>query len=127
MGAAARIFGGIAFAEQEGEFGRLPLTNWCGYADQSYGRGLIAFAMHQFKELQPLESKCYAALETSYRNAASDYKMCIAKLRTLCNCTVCGGLEPAGETSAEYVKPFCLPLLTETIIRLVWTLSLLSF
>ncbi|KAL9116322.1 MAG: hypothetical protein Q9187_007153 [Circinaria calcarea] len=112
IGSAARIFQGISKAEPDRGFSRFDIRTWCGYHDSSFGQGYINSAVDLLVELAPLRHKMEAASKASYVDAFGAYQVAIAKLTFLCSCNKC-------TESPDHKPPFCLPLLAETVIRLI--------
>jgi hypothetical protein len=127
IGSAARIFQAISLAEGEGNFTMTQLEDWCSWSDDGYGRGYVTAAMVQLPELAPLRDKIETALESSYTDALGEYQICKAKLTTLCNCEICGTTYDSRNVAADSLRPFCLALLSEVVIRLLWQLSTFAF
>ena len=119
IGSAARIFQGISKAEPDCGCTRLDLETWCGYHDSSFGQGYINSGVNLLVELAPLRHRMESAMKVSYVDAVGAYEAAMAKLAFLCSCTTCTEF-------TDHQPQFCLPVLAETVIRLIWHQSLCS-
>lgn len=113
IGSSARIFEGISKAEPDAGFAYRQLENWCGYRDESYGRGYINAIANTFPELSRLRTHMEAAMTEKYQDAVVQYGAAQARLADLCDCRSCSDVN--SQPSA-----FCLPRLAEFIIRVTY-------
>lgn len=122
IGSVARLLTGFARADPETEADFETLQNWVGYRHSSYGSGYVSFAKQQFPELRQFDQRDSMGdcAGESYETALQNFSLARQELTTLCGCEFC--LEDSKKKTT-----FCLPMLTEVIVLLIWGLSLIKF
>ncbi|MCJ1365372.1 hypothetical protein MMC16_004493 [Acarospora aff. strigata] len=133
IGYAARVFQGCATAGLYAKIAGSMITKssngksftshrrWYGYNDGQYGRGFLQSAISWFPELGCMQIIMETGYNVSYENAICHYKDILLSLSRRCPCKVCTGSQK-NPVSDE----FCLPILAEVVIILVWNFSSLS-
>nr|RBQ90483.1 hypothetical protein FVER53263_07651 [Fusarium verticillioides] len=120
MGAAAGVFEALTNSDTGGIFGFDDCISWFGFQQGQYGHGFSDSASSLFPELLPLGP--YIDVETgmSVADAVEAYTQASEELASICNCHFCS------EDSSRCMKRYCLPVLAETIIFLIWNVSALQ-
>ncbi|KAI9877889.1 MAG: hypothetical protein M1830_002518 [Pleopsidium flavum] len=122
LGAAARIF--LAIFETDQGLSAFDIQNeWPGYGGGSFGFGYLQSALRWLPELQVVVNAAEGSSEGSLHQAYAAFNKAGDALDVVCECTHCQTV--SGNTSNDDPPAFCLRLLTDTIVSLVWSLSLM--
>ena len=125
IGSAARIFTGVAAGAPE--ISMQQLQKYPFLHDSSHGVGLVNTALEWFTELSNLRPGMDAMQILSLKDAISTYEDTMKLIAVACNCNVCSR-ELSDNESENFdkwgdIEPFCLVLLTYTILCLVQCMS----
>ena len=130
LGSAARIFAAVSKADpgvkdlmKPREKSLFSYENWIGYTDNSFGHGLIQFAVAKLPELAPLKSTMESYLECSLSQAFENYEIASINLTKVCSCSTCDINNAEEELD---LLDICVYRLAESIIIIVWNLSLVD-
>ncbi|KAJ6442119.1 copper-sensing transcription factor [Purpureocillium lavendulum] len=115
---AARVFHGLTKAEPCHHFGRLDFQTWFGFQTGQSGLGFVDSAIFWFPELASLRDYIQFDLNNSVDDAVEAYTEAAEQIVALCGCHHCH------KDYAKYQgRSYCLTVLAETLIFLVWNLS----
>ncbi|KAI9877936.1 MAG: hypothetical protein M1830_002418 [Pleopsidium flavum] len=122
LGAAARIFRAI-FETDQG-LSAFDIQNaWPGYCGGSFGFGYLQSALRWLPELQVVVDAAEGSSEGSLPQAYTAFNKAGVALDVVCACSLCQRV--SGNTSNDDRSAFCLRLLADMIVSLVWSLSLM--
>jgi hypothetical protein len=120
MGAAARVFEALTNSDTGGIFDSNDCISWFGFQQGQYGHGLSDSASSLFPELLPLGPYIDIETDMSVAHAVDSYNQAARELASTCNCHDCC------RDSSRSRGRYCLPVLAETIIFLIWNVSALQ-
>ena len=92
--------------------------NWIGYHEDSRGLGFLKHARAVLPEISNIHTEPRQTLNINVKNSISAYKQALSAIERLCECTNC---------KAPSMVSFCLSITAETVIILLWALSLVEF
>ncbi|KAF4434147.1 hypothetical protein FACUT_7999 [Fusarium acutatum] len=120
MGAAARIFEALTNSDTSGVFNSDDYISWFGFQPGQYGHGFSYSATSLFPELLLLDPYIDVETDMSVGDAVEAYNEASEELASTCNCHHCS------RDHSRPMKRYCLPVLAETIIFLIWNVSALQ-
>jgi hypothetical protein len=129
LGAAARIFEAISPA---GAFTGIMQNHFLepGLEEVRSGSGYLQLAGQRLPELQKLLNKATTSSIGSLRSALSAFYDAQITLCAICGCWICGSVRQnqtdftiALGRSGQSENLYCLPLLAQIFVKLVWDLS----
>ena len=134
---AARLFEAVATAdpavdtetqtglgsviEGQSRFSRL-CRGWIGYHDDSRGLGYLKHARAVLPEVAVVYQEPRQTADIDVHRAVLDYEEAIHRIERVCECAACD-VQPGSSTSDR----LCLTLVAESVIVLLWALSLVKF
>lgn len=134
---AARLFEAVATADpaidieiqtglgstKEGESGFVRLCRrWIGYHDDSRGLGYLKHARAVLPELAAIYQEPRQAADIDVHRSVLDYEEATHRIERVCECAACNA-QPGSSTT----NMLCLTLVAESVIILLWALSLVKF
>ncbi|KAF4502500.1 hypothetical protein FAGAP_1278 [Fusarium agapanthi] len=120
IGAAACVFQALINADTGSIFNLHDCISWFGFQSGQYGHGFSYSATSVFPELSPLSPYIDVDTNMSVDNYVEAYNQASVNLANLCDCHYCSG------DRSRPRRGYCLPVLAETIIFLIWNLSALQ-
>ncbi|KAM5513575.1 ankyrin repeat-containing protein [Fusarium oxysporum f. sp. phaseoli] len=122
VGYAARVFQGLANSEASSIFDVHDRISWFGFQTSQYGHGFANALVSFFPELSQLAPHIHVDMQMSLDASVGAYEEASNALSAICGSDCCSG----GVHSSFGGRGYCLPVLAETIISLVWNLSALQ-
>jgi hypothetical protein len=120
MGAAARVFQALTNSHTSDIFDSDDCISWFGFQPGQYGHGFSYSATSIFPEFLLLGPYINVDTNMSVDDSVEAYNQASESLASTCNCHYC-----SGDYSGP-MKNYCLPVLAETIIFVVWNVSALQ-
>ncbi|KAF5702985.1 hypothetical protein FGLOB1_9287 [Fusarium globosum] len=120
IGASARVFRGLTVSDTSSIFGSSDRASWFGFQPGQYGHGFWHSATSWFPELLPLRPNIDLEADMSVDGAVGKYTQASKELAKSCQCHYCSG------DHSRSKRGYCLPVLAETIIFLIWNVSALQ-
>ncbi|KAJ0153302.1 Uncharacterized protein HZ326_4307 [Fusarium oxysporum f. sp. albedinis] len=120
IGASARVFRGLTISDTSSIFNSNDRVDWFGFQPGQYGHGFWHSATSWFPELLPLGPNIDFDTNMSVDDAVEAYNLASESLARTCNCHYCSG------DCSRSMRGYCLPVLAETIIFLIWNVSALQ-
>ncbi|KAG5771756.1 hypothetical protein H9Q72_001825 [Fusarium xylarioides] len=120
MGAAARVFEALTNSDTGGIFSYDDCISWFGFQPGQYGHGFSYSATSLFPELLILGPCIDVETDMSVDDAVEAYNQASGELASTCNCHHCS------RDHSRPMKRYCLSVLAETIIFLIWNVSALQ-
>ena len=119
IGSIARVFTAMSRAEPWVSRDGQKLERWTGYSESSFGRGFLNSTIKWLPELTNLYPSMEAYVNLAYSKAVRLFEEAAYTLADVCRCRNC---------DCEYGDSinFCLPVLAEAVIFLIWSLSSLQ-
>ncbi|EXK43602.1 hypothetical protein FOMG_02542 [Fusarium oxysporum f. sp. melonis 26406] len=118
--ASARVFRGLTISDTSSIFNSNDRVDWFGFQPGQYGHGFWHSATSWFPELLPLGPNIDFDTNMSVDDAVEAYNLASESLARTCNCHYCSG------DCSRSMRGYCLPVLAETIIFLIWNVSALQ-
>ena len=127
---AARLFEAVATADSaidietlqgESDFGSL-CRDWIGYHDDSRGLGYLKHARDVLPELAAIYQEPRQAADIDVHRSVLDYEEAIHRIERVCECAACNA-----KSASSITDRLCLSLVAESVIILLWALSLVKF
>ncbi|KAF4446950.1 hypothetical protein F53441_9466 [Fusarium austroafricanum] len=119
IGSAARVFQGLINSETSGIFNAVDRLSWFGFQPGQYGHGFVHSATSLFPELSPLGPCMQVNMHISIDDSVEAYEEASEGLASICHCFYCS-------KDSLSMEGYCLPVLAETIVSLIWNLSALQ-
>ncbi|PNP78504.1 hypothetical protein FNYG_08134 [Fusarium nygamai] len=120
ISAAARVFEALTNSDTGGIFDSDDCISWFGFQQGQYGHGFSDSASSSFPELLPLVPYIDVETDMSIDDAVQAYNQAAEELASTCNCHDCS------KDHSRSRRRYCLPVLAETIIFLIWNVSALQ-
>ncbi|KAM6513844.1 hypothetical protein FALCPG4_015053 [Fusarium falciforme] len=121
IGSAARVFQGLTKSDPSSIFTIDDRQVWFGFQPGQYGHGFVDSAISLFPELAQLRNYIHVNRRISLDDSVEAYAKASEDIAAICRCRHCSR-GPIDKSTG----PYCLAVLAETIISLVWNLSALQ-